>query len=336
MTLKYFNVKNGLSTGNIILHAGNSNVEANTFVGNISVTSLANLGDVGNIRIAGGSDGYVLQTDGTGNLSWTAQTGGGGQVQLPDVSLDSFTGDGSNISFTLTKTPQSKDYLIVNVDGVLQLSDAYTLSGNVLTFGSTPLVDSPIEIRTLIPGSASSSSASANTIFNGNSNVKVYSNSVVTISSNGVSNIVSVSSTDVDIVANVNVTGKTSLGSVSNVAITGGTAGQALITDGAGNLSFGTVASGSQLGADVDTYVGDGTTFTYSLSVTPASKNYTVLMVDGVMQPKSAYTISGTTLALSSPAPNGAVIEITTFGGNATVPTQVIPDILSPFMFIGI
>ena len=35
--------------------------------------------DVGNLHISGGSNGYVLQTDGNGNLTWTAQTGGGGK-----------------------------------------------------------------------------------------------------------------------------------------------------------------------------------------------------------------------------------------------------------------
>ncbi len=60
----------------------------------------ANLGAVGDITITGGTDGYVLQTDGTGNLSWTAQTGGGGngtpggantQVQYNDAG--SFGGE---------------------------------------------------------------------------------------------------------------------------------------------------------------------------------------------------------------------------------------------------
>ena len=40
--------------------------------------SKLSLGTVANVRITGGTNGYVLQTDGTGNLSWTAQTGNGG------------------------------------------------------------------------------------------------------------------------------------------------------------------------------------------------------------------------------------------------------------------
>ena len=44
----------------------------------LTVATSANLGAPGNLTITGGNSGYVLQTDGAGNLSWTAQTGGGG------------------------------------------------------------------------------------------------------------------------------------------------------------------------------------------------------------------------------------------------------------------
>ena len=53
------------------------NVSANASVANLSVTTSANLGAVGNVIITGGTNGYVLQTDGSGNLNWVAQSGGG-------------------------------------------------------------------------------------------------------------------------------------------------------------------------------------------------------------------------------------------------------------------
>jgi hypothetical protein len=40
-----------------------------------------NLGDAGNINITGGTNGYVLSTNGSGNLSWVAQSGGGGGAE---------------------------------------------------------------------------------------------------------------------------------------------------------------------------------------------------------------------------------------------------------------
>jgi hypothetical protein len=74
-------------TGNV--GAGNVNVTGTVYANGISSTGLAslttlnvsataNLGSVSNIKITGGTDGYFLQTDGTGNLSWQAAAGGNG------------------------------------------------------------------------------------------------------------------------------------------------------------------------------------------------------------------------------------------------------------------
>jgi hypothetical protein len=62
-----------LSVGEVLAYNGTDWVNSGgTTGGNI------NLGNVSNVRIGGGASGYVLQTDGTGNLNWTVQTGGGG------------------------------------------------------------------------------------------------------------------------------------------------------------------------------------------------------------------------------------------------------------------
>jgi hypothetical protein len=66
------------------------------------------LGSVSNIKMGGGASGYVLQTDGLGNLTWTAQTGGSGgggaggsntTVQFNDSGLPNGVG-----TFTFNKT----------------------------------------------------------------------------------------------------------------------------------------------------------------------------------------------------------------------------------------
>ena len=54
---------------------------------------------------------------------------------------------------------------------------------------------------------------------------------------------------------NVNYTApNVSLGPIANIHITGGTSGQAITTDGAGNLSFSTVASSGPSNAAVVGY----------------------------------------------------------------------------------
>jgi len=143
VTAKYFNVKNGLTTGTISLNAANGNITSNTYIGNVVVTNTANLGAVGNITITGGSANYVLQTNGSGLLSWVAQSTGG-----TTVTVDNFTGNGVQTAFTLSTTPSSINDTIVNYNGALVLRTAYSLAGAVLTFSSPPADQAEIEITT--------------------------------------------------------------------------------------------------------------------------------------------------------------------------------------------
>ena len=81
----------------------------NATIGTATIGNIGNLTiPVGNIHILGGTNGYVLQTDGTGNLTWTAQTGGSGngtpggantQVQYNDAGVF-----GGTAGFTFDKT----------------------------------------------------------------------------------------------------------------------------------------------------------------------------------------------------------------------------------------
>ena len=137
MSFKYFNVKNGLTTGNIALHSANANVQANYFIGNISVTSLANLGAVGNVKITGGTNGYVLQTDGTGNLSWASQGGSISTISNGDSNVNIATANG-NITFsavgnanvmTITGTG-------ANINGTANITGNVVLSGANVSLGA--------------------------------------------------------------------------------------------------------------------------------------------------------------------------------------------------------
>jgi hypothetical protein len=64
--------------------------------------------DVASLKISGGNSGYVLQTDGHGNLSWTAQTGNGGGNGTPggantQVQFNNAGSFGGNSGFTFNK-----------------------------------------------------------------------------------------------------------------------------------------------------------------------------------------------------------------------------------------
>lgn len=66
----------------------------------------------------------------------------------------------------------------------------------------------------------------------------------------------------------------------------------------------------------LDTFLGDGVTTSFSLSVTPTSSDFVTINIDGVSQLKSAYTLTGTTITFTGTPLLGAVIEVKTI--NAT------------------
>ena len=84
----------------------------------------------------------------------------------------------------------------------------------------------------------------------------------------------------------------------------------------------------------VDTYTGNGSTVAYTLSVEPATINYTTAVVGGVTQPKSAYSIVGTTLTFTSAPANNQIVEVTTIGTSNTT-LYTVNNILSPFLLMG-
>jgi hypothetical protein len=92
--------------------------------------------------------------------------------------------------------------------------------------------------------------------------------------------------------------------------------------------------SDAVLTSTVDTYTGDGSTVAYTLSVTPATINYTTAVVGGVTQPKSAYSVVGTSLTFTSAPANNQIIEVTTIGTSNTT-LYTVNNIISPFLLMG-
>ena len=67
---------------------------------------------------------------------------GGGAA---DLKVNSFTGDGSTVAYTLTTSPVL-DNTLAYIDGVYQVKAAYSMSGQVLTFTAAPDSGALIEI----------------------------------------------------------------------------------------------------------------------------------------------------------------------------------------------
>lgn len=154
---------------------------------------LLTLGDVGNIKIDGGAIGYVLQTDGIGNVSWAPR--GVLYVEILDLAPDSGNvlgfGDDAVIMNVANTTPYTNGVgvTITGVEGnananvnsevfYLKLTTDYPTSGNVVLFTTQDLdpgnvfVDADLEydnppnaIATSLTGGAGGvgSAAGANT-----------------------------------------------------------------------------------------------------------------------------------------------------------------------------
>lgn len=72
---------------------------------------------------------------GTNNIEVTHAVAIGG---TPSIEVDTFNGDGSDTTFTLTTEPATKNNLQIYIDGVYQSKTNYSVSGTTLTFTTAP------------------------------------------------------------------------------------------------------------------------------------------------------------------------------------------------------
>jgi len=139
--------------------------------GNLSV--LGNIGFDGNIaanisqlKIPGGTNGFVLQTDGRGNLTWSAQTGGSGtntaaagsntQVQFNDSGI---LGGSSNLTFSRTTGTLSTAFFRGDGSNITNINPL-NLSGNIPFASNANVANTAITVT----GNAQSNITSVGTL----------------------------------------------------------------------------------------------------------------------------------------------------------------------------
>lgn len=159
MAFKYFNVKNGLVTGQILLHAGNGKI----------VATSANLGNLVTANFFQGDGGLLT------NLSISSGTSilNGNSNVVVDAN--------SNVRISVAGTP---NVAIVSTSGI-------ELLGNVQAVGNSNLGNSVSSNYFIGDGGllTNISTASGSYITNGNSNVYVDANSNVRIGVSGTPNV---------------------------------------------------------------------------------------------------------------------------------------------------
>jgi hypothetical protein len=239
-----------------------------------------NLGEVYKIKIWGGSNGYVLTTDGTGNLSWTAGgNGGGGGNATPggsntQVQFNDNGSFGGNAAFTFDKTTGALtvnghisgttlgitgNIAVGNASlGVIAQAGIFSGSGNQLsniqaanitgtiananysTFAGTVITGAQPNITSV--GTLNGLQAVGNTSL---SNLIVTGNVIVgqRLSMNANSNLTTIGTVHFANSPNVD------MPNIANIHIPGGTNGYFLQTDGTGNLTWAAAGGGGGNGS---------------------------------------------------------------------------------------
>lgn len=261
----------------------------------------------------------------------TGVQGATGVIGYLTSTVNTFTGTGSQSTFTMTVAPLSIAYTNVVIDGVTQLKNAYSVNGTSLIFTAPPSNGAVIDVQIFTGGNAVGPTGATGTIgATGASGIAVVSTTVDTFTGNGVatSYTLSVTPTSKNNTI-VNIDGIIQLGSV--YSLTGAVLTFVAPPSNGANIQVLSFTSGSAVGATgatgafgvinsvTNTFTGNGVQTAFTLTVAPASVDYTNVNVNGVYQLKSAYSVNGTTLTFTSPPGNGAGIDVQIMNGGSAV-----------------
>ena len=134
MAIKKFNSVAGFSVGEQDYVIDVVDDQANITANNLTVGNITSLGDVGNVKITGGSANYVLKTDGSGNLSWATAKAGGGSPGDTYVQFNDGGEFAGVADFTFDKTAK-----LLTVTGNIttgNLSGGNLITANYASFSS--------------------------------------------------------------------------------------------------------------------------------------------------------------------------------------------------------
>lgn len=316
------NVNIPAANGNVeISAAGNANILVVTgtganvtgtlnVTGNTTFGGRSNLGPASNVIITGGSNSYVLSTDGAGNLTWIAQSGGGGGGSPLSAIVDVFAGNGVQTTFTLSTAPSNINLTTVSYNGELLLRNSYSISGSNIVFSEAPADASEIEVTTLTGGGSTPGGTNTQVQFNDSGNFSgnngfTFDKTTTTLTAN-----------------NFVATSTANLGSVANIIITGGSNGQVLTTNGSGGLSWTTVTGGGGSGDNISNGNSNVSIATAAGNITASvNGNANIFVITG-----TGANISGTANVTGNLAA-GAELNVagnTVIGGNLTVEGNLI------------
>jgi len=197
-----------------------------TGVVNFTTTANVTLGAVANLKISGGSSGYVLSTDGASNLSWVAQSGG---------SAASISNGTSNVNI-----PVSSGNVNISSAGN---ANVVVITGTGMNVAGTINGTGNITGANLIAGAGSGGNITGANLVSAN----YFTGTLTTAAQPNITSLGTLTGLTSGGIVNFTTASNVSLGANGNVKITGGTSGYVLSTDGTGNLSWISAGGGAAI-----------------------------------------------------------------------------------------
>ena len=269
----------------------------NATIANLTISTSANIGAPSKLIITGGSLGYVLQTDGSGNLSWATPNAASG----------------------------SNTYVQFNDSGILGSENEFAYNKDTGNLTAPYFVGDGSLLTSLNPASLSGAVASATT-----------ATTAGTVTNATQSNITSVGTlTSLTVSGNITstgrliVNGKANISSIGNVYLPGGTSGDVIKTDGTGNLAWYTIPVVSPGGNDSYIQFNDGGVFTgnSAFTFTKATGKVTATSFSGDGSALSNITAGNIVGTVASATSAGTSVNSTSAVTAGTVTTASQPNI---------
>ena len=325
------NANNSSYLGTVAAASYVQNTDSRTLSGNLNFTGTnVTFGSVVSANINGNAN----------NSSYLGTVAAASYVQNTDSRTLSgnlnFTGTnvtfGSTISANINGNANNSSYLgTVAAASYVQNTDSRTLSGN-LNFTGTNVYFTTINFGAVATGTGGNITNSS-IVFLGNNTVNAYLNTIgLNVNNSTIANTTGVYTSIVNAASHTvgtNFIANTSQITISSIPLSSngstGTSGQVLTSNGSTGAPYWATAAFSNAISSSFTANGSQTTFTLGISV--RNQNNSIVTLDGMVQvPVTHYSISGTTLTMTTAPIANSIVEVRNFdniiaGGSSGVST---------------